>query len=140
MINLASQLERDEGFVGYAYTDSLGYLTIGFGRLVDKSKGGGITRDEARYLLKNDISRCAAEVESALPWTRLLDDARHGVLVNMAFNLGVGGLLGFRKFLKALEARDFVSAAVEMMDSQWAKQVCARATRLRDQILTGEWQ
>ena len=137
---LAEQLERDEGFVGHAYTDSLGFLTIGIGRLVDVRKGGGITRDEARYLLANDITRFTAVVESALPWARLLDDARHGVLVNMAFNLGIDGLLGFRKFLKALEARDFASAAVEMMDSRWAKQVGARATRLRDQILTGEWQ
>ena len=50
------QIKRHEGFVSNAYKDSLGYLTIGYGRLIDKSKGGGISETEAEYLLANDVN------------------------------------------------------------------------------------
>lgn len=139
-MNITDQLMRDERFVPHAYPDSLGYLTIGYGRLIDKRRGGGLTEEESAYLLRNDINRTEAALQKELPWVTTLDDARHGALVNMSYNLGVAGLLKFRKFLAAMEAGDFKTAAAEAMDSTWAKQVGSRATRLRDQILTGEWR
>ena len=138
-MTLVEQLMRDEGFVGHVYSDSIGLWTIGFGRLVDVRRGGGISREEGEILLRNDVARTTHSLEAAIPWLDTLDDARRGVLINMAFNLGVAGLLGFRKFMAAMEAGDFEAAAVEMMDSRWAVQVGARAERLRDQVITGEW-
>ena len=57
----------------------------------------------------------------------------------MAFNLGVNGLLGFRKTLALIEAGDYTKASVEMLDSKWARQVKGRATRLSEQMRTGKW-
>ena len=51
-----NQIKKDEGIVLHVYDDSLGYSTIGYGRLVDRRKGGGISEDEALYLLKNDVN------------------------------------------------------------------------------------
>ena len=70
-----------------------------------------------------------------MPWWKELSDEKMRVLANMCFNLGITRLLKFRKFLAALEAGDFETAGEEMMDSKWATQVGARATRLQRRIL-----
>lgn len=137
---LTTQLIRDEGEVLHAYTDSLGYLTIGVGRLIDERKGGGITETESRYLLANDVARKANQLFSALPWAEHLDDARQGVLLNMAFNMGINGLMQFRNTLAMIQAGKWDDAAAGMLDSKWARQVGPRATRLAEQMRTGVWQ
>lgn len=89
---LITELERDEGRVLHAYQDSLGFLTIGIGRLIDKRKGGGITNEEADYLKLNDINKVKVGLERRLAWWRSLDAARQRVMMNLAFNLGADGL------------------------------------------------
>ena len=69
-----------------------------------------------------------------MPWWKELGDEKMRVLANMCFNLGITRLLKFRKFLAALEAGDFETAGEEMIDSKWATQVGARATRLQRRI------
>jgi lysozyme len=136
-MNLIEQLARDEGVRLRPYTDTVGKTTIGVGRNLDDV---GISREEAMALLANDIKNASDRVEQEFPWASQLDEARHGALVNMCFNMGVGRLLGFHKFLAALEAGDFKTASTEMLQSQWAQQVGARAQRLAQQIETGIWQ
>lgn len=137
--DLARQLRRDEGVVEHAYIDSEGWTTIGVGRLIDKRKGGRLRDDEIEYLLQNDITEKSDELIRHLPWVADLDEARKGVLINMAFNLGVNGLLGFRKTLALVKAGDYARASVEMLDSKWARQVKGRAARLSEQMRTGKW-
>ena len=137
--DLARQLRRDEGVVEHAYIDSEGWTTIGVGRLIDQRKGGRLRDDEIEYLLQNDITEKSDELIRRLPWVADLDEARQGVLINMAFNLGVSGLLGFRKTLALVKAGDYAKASVEMLDSKWARQVKGRATRLSEQMRTGKW-
>ena len=137
---LIKQLRRDEGEVLHAYPDSLSYLTIGVGRLIDKRKGGGITAEESAYLLNNDIERTQAELLRRAPWFVELDDARKGVLVAMAFQLGVDGLLGFKNTLEMVQRGDYAGAAAGMLQSLWARQTPERAKRLSAQMLTGVWQ
>jgi len=136
---IAKQLRRDEGVVEHAYVDSEGWTTIGVGRLIDKRKGGRLRDDEIEYLLQNDITEKTGELVRRLPWVADLDEARQGVLINMAFNLGVNGLLGFRKTLALIKAGDYAAASVEMLDSKWSRQVKGRATRLSEQMRTGKW-
>jgi len=69
--------------------DHLGYWTIGVGRLIDKRKGEGLSAEESAYLLSNDIEKRDKELQKRLPWAVKLDDARYGVLLNMAFQMGV---------------------------------------------------
>lgn len=128
---LIAELRRDEGVDRYAYPDSLGYATIGVGRLIDRRKGGGLSDDEIDYLLRNDIARVATGFDAAIPWWRALDPVRKRVLQNMGHQLGVRGVLNFKKAVAAIKAGDYAKAAEEMLDSVWARtQTPARAKRL----------
>ena len=131
---LIEELKRDEGVVLTLYQCSAGKNTIGVGRNIDDR---GITEDESDYLLSNDIDLCVRELEGAFSWFVELSDSRKRVLVNMCFNLGLSRLMGFKKFLAAMEAKNWDTAGKEMLDSKWAEQVGARSTRLRDLILEG---
>jgi lysozyme len=139
-VDLKSQLLREEGAESCAYQDSLGYWTIGVGRLIDARKGGGLSNEEIDYLLDNDIKAKTAEVLRALPWVARLSAPRRAVLVNMAFQMGTKGLLAFRRTLGSIEDGQYSEAALEMLDSTWAKQTPARAIRLATQMETDEWQ
>ena len=134
---LAKQLLRDEGFRQFPYKDTVGILTVGIGRNLEAV---GISKDEAIYMLQNDIDQCEKHLDSTLPWWRYLSAARQSALVNMCFNLGISRLLKFKKFLSALNKQNYDEAAKEMLASKWAEQVGQRAVRLSKQIETGELQ
>lgn len=134
---LLNELLRDEGFVPHAYTDSLGFTTIGIGRLIDKRRGGGITKDEALYLLANDVDKVVNQLNTSIPWWTSLSPTRRRVLVNMGFNLGVPGLLKFKNTLTLIKEGKYELAANAMLKSLWAKQVGARANRLADLMRKG---
>lgn len=137
---LVKQLKGDEGVIPHAYPDHLGYLTIGVGRLIDKRKGGGLRPDEITYLLNNDIDNRIEALTRALPWFQNLDDARKGVLLNMAFQLGTPGLLGFQNTLALIRDGKYDQAADAMLASRWAQQTPGRAKRMADQMRSGVWQ
>jgi lysozyme len=79
-----------------------------------------------------------AALESRLPfWPKLTDDRRR-VVANMGYQLGVAGLMGFRRTLAALERGDYDGAAREMLDSKWAKRdTPKRAGRLAGRMRRG---
>lgn len=140
MSEIVRQLRGDEGEVLHAYQDHLGYWTIGVGRLIDKRKGGGLRKEESAILLTNDIADREAELDLRLPWWRNLDDARRGVLINMSFQLGVSGLLGFKNTLNLIKAGRYNEAADAMLQSLWARQTPARAKRMALQMRGNGWQ
>jgi len=127
---IKADLVADEGFVSHAYRDSLGYLTIGIGRLVDEEKGGGITYEEAVFLLENDIFRCVRELKKNLPWFDEAPEPVRRALVNMAFQMGVNGLLSFKNTLALIEEGKYKEAAQNALKSKWATQTPARAKRV----------
>lgn len=135
-MTLRDQLKRDEGFRVFPYTDTEGFLTIGYGRNLTTK---GIDRDEAEYLLDRDIAKAKMETNEALPWVAEMDEARQAVIYNLCFNVGLGGLLGFRKMLAAAKLGDYETAAWEMKDSKWYTQVGPRAARLATQMRDGIW-
>lgn len=137
--NITRLLRGDEGEVLTAYKDHLGYLTIGVGRLIDKAKGGGITAEESAYLLANDIMRKSQELDRRLPWWTGLSDARRGVILSMAFQMGVDGLLKFVNTLAAVKAGQYDRAADGMLQSMWAKQTPERAKRMSEQMRLDKW-
>lgn len=136
--SLCNDLVHDEGFVSSVYQDHLGYFTIGIGRLVDKRRGGGITLDEAMYLLNNDIDTKLAEIKKAWPRFNDLSEVRQRAVANMCFQLGVSGFLKFKSAIKSLEIGNYERAALEFMDSKWAKQTPSRARRICDMIRTNK--
>ena len=138
---LTAQLRRDEGTKATVYKDTLGFDTIGVGRLIDSRKpGAGLRPNEIDYLLRNDINDRVQALTKALPWFAKLDKARRGVLVNMAFQMGTAGLLEFSHTLGLVRDGKYAEASVQMLKSRWAKQTPARAGRLSEQMKTGEWK
>lgn len=133
---LKTQLRRDEGVVHKIYPDSKGIMTCGVGR---NMQDPGLADDEIEYLLNNDVNHRIAAIRAFFPWTVTLDVCRFMVLVNMAF-MGVEKLAGFKHMLTAMQLGDWESAAVELLDSQYAKDVGPRADRLAQQLRTGKWQ
>ena len=134
------QIKRHEGLVLHAYEDSLGYLTIGYGRLIDRAKHGGISEAEAEYLLQNDVSIVLAALHRNIPFFDSLCVPRQAVLVNMAFQMGIGGVQKFKKTLSLVEMGLYDEAADNMMKSLWAKQTPNRAAEMAEQMRSGQWQ
>jgi len=133
---LRAQLAHDEGFRQYPYIDSTGNETIGYGRAL---KIEGISKDEALYLMTSDIQRCEHELWNSFPAYATLNDVRKSVLINMSYNLGIVGLMGFRALIDAITRSDWEAAEAAMLDSTWYHQVGTRAQRLGKMMLTGEW-
>jgi lysozyme len=138
---LTRQLRGDEGVEKQAYQDHLGFWTIGVGRLIDKRKpGSGLRGYEIDYLLRNDIDERIDELTRRLSWFVDLDDARKGVLLNMSFQMGVDGLLGFKNTLTMIRDGKYQMASEAMLQSLWARQTPERAKRMSEQMRTGIWQ
>lgn len=131
---LRSQLERHEGLRLKPYRDTVGKLTVGYGRNLDDV---GITPEEAELMLDNDISTVERQLETVDEY-QALDPVRQAVLANLCFNVGFKGIIGFKRMWRALAKRDYAGAAAEMLDSKWANQVGQRATELARIMRTGE--
>ena len=113
----------------------MGKLTIGIGRNLDDV---GLFPSEIDFLLINDIIRCHIDLDRNIPWWVNLDDVRKRVLLDMCFNLGINGLLGFKNTLRLIFMGDFSQAAGNMLSSKWARQVGRRASRLAQMMQTGQ--
>jgi lysozyme len=131
---LRRQLVIHEGLRLKPYRDIGGVLTIGIGRNLEHL---GLSEEEAYYLLDNDISRCIRELSGAFSWFSDLDPIRQRVWIDLCFNLGMPRLKGFKKAIAGMEVRDYGTAAAELKDSQWARQVGKRATWLCEALVTG---
>jgi len=128
------QLVIDEGLRLKPYRCPAGRLTIGVGRNLDDR---GITSTEAITLLGDDVDECWKRLTSALPWITSAPEPVQEALLNMAFNLGVAGLLGFKQALALIQAGHYAEAATAMLASKWAAQVGDRARRLADAVRKG---
>lgn len=119
----------------YPYSDTTGNLTIGVGRNLTTK---GISAKEMDFMLENDISDVVNELKDKLPCYNSLNSVRQAVLIDMGFNLGVAGLLGFSKTIDAISKGNFISASTLMLDSVWARQVGYRAAQLSKMLATGQ--
>ena len=138
---LREQLKIDEGVKYEIYLDHLGYPTFGIGHLIveadeehGKPVGTPITEERVNAVFDSDVAIYISEAKKVFPNLTELPSEAQEVIVNMTFNMGAPRLSKFKKFIAGVNAGDWNTAAVEMMDSRWAKQVGARAERLRDRI------
>ena len=129
-MTLRDDLIAEEGRKPSAYQDSLGFWTIGVGHLIDDRKGGSLPDAIIDALLDHDIAEHRAQVARELPWVMSRSQACQDALTNMCFQLGLGGLLGFKSMLAALQAGDYDGAKAHALDSTWARQTPNRAARV----------
>ena len=126
------RLMADEGFRAHVYTDTKGHQTIGYGLNLD----AGISEAAARALLNFQARDLYAQL-AAYWWWDKLDPIRASVLVQMAFNMGISGLLHFPKMLAAIGKQDWQEAAAELLNSEAARDLPARYDRLATTLRTG---
>lgn len=161
-----ADIEAEEGFEAFAYPDPLSPLakaceaagllntqyrqlsgwqslngqpwTDGYGNAsADIGPDSIVTQPEAASFVYQRIGSIAVHLGEALPWFTSIDDGRADVLINMAYELGVSGLLAFKQTLAYIAASEFDLAGQEMLNSTWATQVPDRAHRLALQMQTG---
>ena len=138
---LIQQLKIDEGVKYEVYKDHLGYPTFGIGHLVVEGDeehgqpvGTPVSEDRVNSIFESDVETYVSESKKVFPNLDELPEEAQQVIVNMCFNMGAPRLSQFKKFIAGVNASDWDTAAVEMMDSRWARQVGVRAERLRDRI------
>jgi lysozyme len=126
LMDLIEMLKKHEGFRGMPYKDSLGILTIGYGTKLP------ITEEEAELLLKHRLDNKILKLSEKEPFYLDLPETAQKVIANMAYQLGVGGVLRFKKMWAALKEGNYQKAADEMLESKWAKQTPNRAKELAE--------
>lgn len=145
---VANILEYEEGFRRRPYICSEGYVTIGFGTKVHKSKG----LDPEDFLISVNRSTAMGWLEAQLSLIEvrmarsqiygiyeILDSYpnRRAIVLSMAYQIGVSGLRGFHRFWAAVAMENWEDAAKEMLDSRWAKQTPERARRHAEVMRSG---
>ena len=116
---LQKLLEEHEGYRRLIYKDTMGIWTAGIGRNMQTK---GLSHDEAVYLLINDINECDASLNHFV-WYITLDDIRKCVLIELCFNLGLSGLLGFKQTLAYIANENWPGAVKSLCASKWATQI-----------------
>jgi lysozyme len=140
-VNLRSQIAAFEGCRLKAYRCTQGVLTIGYGHT-----GPGVcegltwSQGEAEAALDADLQEAVDDCRHAFPWFDSLNEPRQAAIVGMVFQLGLGGVLKFRRMLDAMRDERYAEAETHALDSLWAKQTPRRARVVARQIATGEWE
>jgi len=132
-MTLESRIKKHEGLRFTPYKDSEGILTVGYGRNIEAVP---FSQDEVDLMFRNDLRRARDGAESFAAYTQM-NETRRGVLIEMVFQMGVGGVSKFKRFLDAAFNRDWARAAEEMLDSKWARQTPERAKELAKIFLRG---
>jgi len=124
---LLEDIKQEEGFSGTVYKCTEGFDTVGYGTRMP------ITKEEATLLLEYRLKAMKAQLTGYLYDIDIKDEA-WDILFNMAYQLGVKGVLNFKNMIKALKDNDYKEASIQMLDSLWAKQTPNRAKRLSDRM------
>jgi len=149
MSRLAEQLKRQEQSGKCAlklYRCPAGRLTIGWGHNIEANPLTGfiryyfnihdeITREMADYMLDQDLVEAALDASEHIPHFAEMDNVRQDVIINMIFNLGMAGVLGFHDFIRALRSKDYAAAAEAMRDSKWYRQLGGDPAGTNDGVL-----
>ena len=131
--DLKTRIKEHEGFVPKIYKDSLGFATIGYGHLVletDRFKEGvTYKKKDLEEVFDSDFNIAKSNANQLIKGLPIHHQAKC-VIIEMVFQLGIGGVSKFKKMWKALKQNDYQIASEEMLDSKWAKQTPKRAEEL----------
>jgi lysozyme len=131
LAELIEDLKRHEGFRSRVYTDTLGVPTIGIGFAI---KDLELDEEICNQILEKKISKLLPQIFSSFPHLKNQPNIAKIVVINMCYQMGVRGVSKFKKFHKALENNDYITASAEMLDSRWSRQTPNRAKELSEKI------
>jgi lysozyme len=122
---LIAQLIAHEGRRADVYDDATGKrITKGSVVLGHPSWGIGFNLDATPFCDAAISAQFASifdpmltEVTAALPWTAALPPGPLRAILDIRYNAGLGGLLGFVQMLAYAKAGNYTKAAMEILDS-----------------------
>ena len=136
---LRDRIRRHEGLKLHPYVDTTGNWTIGVGHKIPEVEASnypdGCTLDDAMNWLDADIQKATEQVTNALPWITGLSELRQGVLVELTFWIGIGGILKFHNTLQAIKDGDYELAAHGLLNSLLHEQIPGRTEELANLLL-----
>jgi lysozyme len=132
---LLARVKQFEGYRRHAYRCSLGHLTIGYGTMIEEG-GHGVPSYIAELLLRDYLQTIETRLK-VHEWYGELNAPRQHCILEMAYQMGVEGVLGFEKMIEALKRGDWPAAEAEALDSLWAKQTPARARDVAERLKLG---
>ena len=131
--DLKARIKKHEGYRDTIYKDSLGFSTIGYGHLVLQTdryeKGVTYRKKDLEKVFDTDFNTAKSNANQLIEGLPLHHQAKC-VIIEMVFQLGIGGVSKFKKMWRALKQNDYQTASEEMLDSRWAKQTPKRAEEL----------
>lgn len=120
-MSLLENIKAHEGFRDHIYKDSVGKPTVGYGFLVaalspDELKLNGgkaepMSKEVAEKILNLKVARLRKRVPECLPWLASKPQSVQDTLIEMAYQLDIAKLLGFKYTLKCIEVGDYAQAA-----------------------------
>lgn len=139
-------LEKDEGFREKPYYDTKNIPTYGHGFVCggknDPLPKISITLPESLKRLRELVTANERTMNGNPDLFKAYEkcnEVQRAVLLSMAHQLGIYGLLKFKKLLSALYRSDFKEASNQCLDSQAAKiDAPARFKRNAEMLKTGE--
>ncbi len=127
MTDAEAMMIHDEGELLKMYKDTREKWTVGIGHnMSDKP----ISKLVSRTMFMEDLADAIEDVNHCCSIYNELSRPRQLVMINLAFNLGRERLSQFVRFLGAIHRGDWDEAADEILDSDAARQLPQRYTRL----------
>tara|TARA_Y100001973_G_scaffold80258_1_gene118093 strand:+ start:267 stop:680 length:414 start_codon:yes stop_codon:yes gene_type:complete len=130
-MSLTESIKKHEGYVGIVYKDSLGIDTIGYGFAI---KDLELDEDICEIILERKLKELETRVNLKFKWFMYMPQEIKDVIMEMCYQLGVGGVSKFKKTIAYLQNKQWEEASVEMLDSLWAKQTPNRAKELSNRV------
>ena len=131
MQDIINSIKAHEGYEPMVYQCTEGHDTIGVGFKVDDLF---LSEKVCDLILEEKLNDLIPRIERKLNWFRYAQDEVKLVIVNMSYQMGLNGVLQFKRALAAMEIKNWEMAADEMLDSLWARQTSRRANELADII------
>lgn len=147
MINsIESLITLDEGRRVWPYTDTRGDTTWGIGHNLTASpactEAMELVNKAVDVQFAHDLAAVTQWLAVAHKWTRALSRTsppRYAVMVDICFNVGIGGFAEFTEFLGYMRDGLYGKAASDLLGTTAAQELPDRYERLASILESGQW-
>ena len=131
--SLKKRIKNNEDFSYKPYKDKLGYLTVGYGHLIKQNDEylfkKKFKKKELDALFLHDFNKCVIDYYKYLIFYSSSKKDKE-LLIEMIFQMGIKGVLKFKKLLKNINKGNKNLVCFDMMQSLWYKQTPNRVKNL----------
>ena len=131
--NLKKRIRHNEGLSFKPYRDQLGFLTIGYGHLILPNNKNllkkKLNKIDLENLFQDDFNMALNNFKIFLKKFSS-NKKEEELLIEMIFQIGIKGVLKFKKLLKNMKNGNTHLVCFEMMNSLWYNQTPNRVKKL----------